>query len=497
MNPLRWIHINLIIWILLSFPLTVLSQENTMYFMHTNPQAIHTNPALFYKCFTYIELPAISSLKYSYGNSGFSYRDAFHYGTGTQSDSIQIDFDRLGRKMKNRNYIRNDYSVNILGAGFRIKDYYIHFNISNHGETRIGLPGDLIALKDGNWDSSEEVPRDFKLGGLGVNAIDYIQIAAGVSTKISEDLSVGLTAKYLMGMAGIVNRKSRLDLNTESDPIVLDAIINYNIYASFPVDPIYVPYTENELDSVSFENSFSDPVQDFILNKNRGLALDAGILYDYSEKIMLSASIINLGFIRWRSNINRFESEGSFTFQGFDLSQYTPNTDESELFQALLDSIQNSFQFVNSNDPFTSFMTPKIYLGGLYKLNKKLAFGALLRTDFFDHRPHFAMTLSANYNPADFFSGTVSYSIMNNRLYNFGFGFALGRPGTQLFLVTDNVPLCYVRDTNTGILFPYSARTLNFRLGINLIFVCRELKWEGKPSSFRYVRAKGLCPAYD
>ena len=53
-----------------------------------------------------------------------------------------------------------------------------------------------------------------------------------------------------------------------------------------------------------------------------------GSFYDYSDKIMLSASIIDLGFIRWKSNINRFEAEGSFTFQGFDLSQYAPGTDD-------------------------------------------------------------------------------------------------------------------------------------------------------------------------
>jgi hypothetical protein len=496
MNTSRLIYV-LIIWLFLSFPFTVTAQENTMYFMHTNPQAIHTNPALFYKCVTYIELPAISSLKYSYGNSGFAYRDAFNFGNGTASDSLLIDFDKLDRKMKNRNYIRNDYSVNILGAGFRIKkDYYVHFNISNHGETRIGLPGDLIALQDGNWDSSEEVPRDFKLGSLGVNAIDYIQIAAGISKKISEGFSVGLTAKYLMGSACIINRRSRLDLDTQSDPIVLNAYINYNIYSSFPVDVFPNRFTDL-IDSVSFENSFSNPVHDFIFNKNRGLALDAGILYDYSDKIMLSASIIDLGFIRWKSNINRFEAEGSFTFRGFDLNQYAPGADESELFQALLDSIESSFRFNNSNRPFTSALTPKIYLGGLYKMNKKLAFGALLRTDLFDRRPHFALTLTANYNPVDFFSGTLSYSVMNNRLYNFGFGFALGRPGAQLFFVTDNIPLNYVRETNTGIIFPYSARTLNFRVGINLIFVCRELKWAGKPRAYQYTKAKGLCPAYE
>jgi hypothetical protein len=495
MNTLRLSHINLIIWILLSLPFSALSQENTLYFMHANPQAIHTNPALFYKCFTYIELPAISSIKYSYGNSGFAYRDVFKNGTGTGGGSISIDFDRLGKKMRNHNYIRNDYSVNILGAGFRIKDYYFHFNISNHGETRIGLPGDLINLKDGNWDSAEKVPRDFNLSGLGVTAIDYIQVAAGVSTKLSEKLSAGITVKYLMGSAGIINRKSRLDLLTESDPIVLNAFIRYNIYSSFPVR---VSYDNNGIvNNIDFGNSFSDPAGDFIFNKNRGLALDAGILYDYSEKILLSASVTDLGFIRWRSHINRFEAGGSFTFRGFDLSLYTPGTDESELFQALLDSIGNSFRFNNSNDPFTSFLVPKIYLGGLYKLNKKIAFGGLLRTDLFDRRPHFALTLTANYNPVDFFSGTLSYSIMNNRLYNFGFGFALGRPGAQFFFVTDNIPVNYVRETNTGIIFPYSARTFNFRFGINLIFGCHELKWEGKPKAYRYIRAPKLCPAYD
>jgi hypothetical protein len=463
--------------------------------MHAIPQAIHTNPALFYKCRTYIELPVISSFRYSYGNSGFGYHDALHYGTGTQRDSIIIDIDNLDKKLKKRNYIRNDYSINILGAGFRIKDYYVHFNISNHGETRVGIPGDLAALKDGNWDSSKEVPRDIDLGGLGVNAIDYTQIAIGVSKKIEEGFSVGLTAKYLMGAANLTTRRSELDIRTQADPIVLDVSSRYKIYAAFPVDITYS--TQGIVETVNFDNSLDDPVGDFILNKNRGFALDAGVLYDYSEYITLSASIIDLGFIRWKSNINRFESEGSFTFQGFNLLQYSTGTDETELFQALLDSIQDSWQFINSNAPYISFLTPKIYLGGLYKLNQKIAFGALLRTEIFDFRPHFALTLSANFNPVKFFSGTVSYSIMNNKLYQLGFGFSVGRPGAQLFFVSDHIPVRFVREVNTGALFPYNARTVNFRIGVNIIFACKKMEGEGKPPAYQYSRPRKLCPAYD
>ncbi len=482
-------------FILLVCPVKVSSQDNTLHFMHLIPQTIHTNPALFHICHTYIELPVISSVRYSYGNSGFGYHDAFRHGTGSQGDSIMIDIDNLDRKMKNRNYIRNDYSVNILGAGFRIKDYFFHFNISNHGESRIGLPGDLVTLKDGNWDSSEEVPRDINLDGLGVHALNYIQIAAGVSKKIGEGYSIGFTAKYLMGSASLITRRSALDIDTQADPIVLDVSSKYKIYSSFPVDISYDNL--GIVQTVDFDNVLSDPVQDYIFNKNRGLALDAGILYDYSDDITLSASLIDLGFIHWKSNINRFESEGSFTFQGFDLMQYSTGTDETELFQSLLDSIQDSWQFVNNNDPFFSFLTPKIYLGGLYRLNQKIAFGALFRTEIFDRRPHFALTLSANFTPFKFFSGTVSYSIMNNKLYQLGLGFSLGGPGAQLFFVSDHIPMRFVREVNTGILFPYNARTMNFRVGINLIFGCRDMTYEGKPPAYHYRRPKKLCPAYD
>ena len=144
--------------------------------MHAIPQAIHTNPALFYNCRTYIEIPVLSTISYSYSNSGFGYHDAIHYGTGSRSDSLIIDLDNLDKKLKKRNYIRNDAMVNLLGAGFLIGDYYIHFNISNVMENRFGIPGDLISLKDGNWDIEANEPRDIDLSGFGLNATDYFQI---------------------------------------------------------------------------------------------------------------------------------------------------------------------------------------------------------------------------------------------------------------------------------------------------------------------------------
>ena len=76
------------------------AQNNSLYFMHSVPQTIHLNPAVFYHCKTYIELPILSSVRVSYANTGFGYHDAIHYGSGNNADSLLIDMDNLEKKLK-------------------------------------------------------------------------------------------------------------------------------------------------------------------------------------------------------------------------------------------------------------------------------------------------------------------------------------------------------------------------------------------------------------
>ena len=466
--------------------------------MHRIPQAIHTNPALMYHCRTYVELPVLSSIRYSYANTAFGYHDALHYGTGSRSDSIVIDVANLKKKLHKRNYIRNDLTINILGAGFRISDYYFHFNISDHMESRVGFPGGLIDLTDGNWDPSAETPQDINLGGLGATAVNYIQIAAGAATELYDGLYLGVTAKYLMGSANVVFRRSNLLIETSSDPFVLDMSSNYKINASFPMT---VNYDSIGLVSdVDFSNSGSNIVRNFIRNKNRGFALDAGVIYNYTDQVTLSASVVDLGFIRWKSNTNRLSSEGDASFSGFDLNQLSADPNQTDLIGTLVDSIQEAWEFTNSTDPYWSMLSTKVYVGGLYKIIPKLGFGGLIKTEIFDNRPHFSTTLSANYIPFPWLSGTLSYSVMNNKLWNLGAGFAIGGPGVQFYFIADHIPVRFVQDTYTGAIFPYNARTLNFQFGFNLIFGCSEDDESGRggpPSKRKGGRSGKLCPAYD
>ena len=489
-------HLSILIFTGLLSVLPAGAQNNTLYFMYPVPQSIHTNPAVFYQCRTYIELPVLSTIRYSYSNSGFSYHDAIHYGTGSRSDSLIIDLDNLDGKLKKRNYVRSDATVNLAGAGFQLEKYYLHFNISSFTESRAGIPGGLLALRDGNWDIDSGEPRDLDLSGLGFNATNYFQVAAGVSTELMDGLFVGVRLKYLKGTSNISSQRTDLTIRTEGDPIQLEAQTNYKIRSSFPVEVNYDP--QGYVSNLDFSNSFNSIFRTFILSNNHGAGLDLGVIYHYNDRITLAASLIDLGFIRWHSNVNRFEANRSINFAGFDLRQYANNQGNSDFMGALIDSISESFRFENNQKAYYSSLTTKLYAGAMYRVNPKFNVSALTRTEFFDRRPHFALTLGANYSPLPFIHGTLSYSIMNNRYDQLGFGIAMGGREAQFYVVSDHIPVFYVRDSSTGMVWPYSAQTMNFRIGVNLIFGCGDSNPSGKPPAYRKTgKPKKCCPAYD
>jgi hypothetical protein len=250
------------------------------------------------------------------------------------------------------------------------------------------------------------------------------------------------------------------------------------------------------VDNLDFNNSFANPLKDYLLNKNHGAGIDIGAIYEYDENITLAASLVDLGFIRWASNVEQFEAQGSMEFEGFDLRDISSGG-ATDFIEILLDTLSEVIQFETSQKPYFTGLMPKLYAGATYQLMPELQVSALTRTDFFDRRPHFTLTLSGMYSPLPFLHGTLSYSIMNYRFDHLGVGLAMGGSGAQFYIMADHIPVRWVRDTGTGLLWPYNARTFNFRLGVNLIFGCEDRE-RGGSGRRPGARSRGkYCPAYD
>lgn len=462
---------------------TGFAQNNALYFLHVVPQTLELNPALQYRCNAFVELPVISSLAAGVNSTGASWHNAIRY-----SSEYLVDFSTLERTMRRVSSIKANADVTLLGFGFRHNDWYFSFLAASHAEVRADIPKDMLVLKDGNWNLQTNLPRDLSLKRAGVNAVSYTSISVAASKKVDDDLQWGMRVKYLMGAASFSTRSSELQLKTTTNPITLQAAANAKFSLSFPLD---ITYDANGLvHNVSFSRAGRNIPGNYFFNGNQGLGLDAGVIYHWDENMTLYASLTDLGFIWWRSNIHQLATSGAFTFTGVDLSNF--NTfQQTQLLQALADSVQNAFRLNNYRKSYVTLTSTQVFGGGTWQFNDKLNGGLLGRFDIYAWRLHPSVTASVNYSPFRFLSLSASTSYMNNVLGNLGFALAIGGKGAVFYLASDNVPFRFVQDMGTGLVWPYSARNISVRTGIDLVFGCSEKKKHLRQ------RSRGICPAYD
>jgi hypothetical protein len=484
----------LILLILFNFSFAA-AQNNTLYLIHSIPQANQLNPAIKHNCRFYLSLPVISSVRQSTRNTSFGFHDAIHTGTGTQSDTYYLDIENLEKKLKRMNYSLFNADIDLLGFGFTLKDWYLTFNISNHISLQGSYPDDVLSLKDGNWDVNAGEAIPIRLNRIGVNATAWNSIGVSGSKKLYDGLRVGARVKYLNGMANLNTRKSEIELNTTSDPITLEAMVHYKVNSTLPVS---LGYSSNGLvSSIDFSPATHNLIGNYIFNGNRGLAFDGGVVYDLDEVTQVTASFTDLGFIWWRNNVNNFTGDGEFVFSGIDLDQYFDDPNQGDLLQALQDSLLNSFHATSASNGYVTMLPLNLYGGITRELMPNLRAGAMTWIEVNGTRVRPSLTLSLNATPFRAFAASLSYTIMNSKLNQIGAGLAFGDKGAQFYILTDNIPVRFTRDVSTSLIYPYNARMLCLHFGLNLFFGCDEKEEEGgkKPGS---PRSKMIddCPAY-
>lgn len=478
----------LVLIILLLCILKSAAQINTLYLNHKLPQSIHLNPAVGLNCESFFELPVISSIYYGYHNNLFSYKE-FLYQRPFAEENDFIDFNTLIDNASRNNRLAFSSNITLLGGGLEYDDYYISGRIAFHLFTASGVPDDFFKATDGNWDLNKDQPRDFNLGNSFLTLQAFTEFSVAVSTSYNEKLRVGGRLKYLQGAANVHTRTSDITLDTEDNPLTLNAQSNIDIRSAIPMQ-----VTEDAngfADGINFTTSSESPLQNYFFNKNRGIAIDAGVIYDYTDDVQFSASALNIGFIRWKSNTQSLKQDGSFVFNGIDLNSLTANTTDQDVINALEDSLWNHFYLSNNAEAYFTLL-PLQLMGGLqYHFSKNLYAGITGRTDIHNGNFYPSATFSLRYNPFSNLHLIGSYSIMNRAFNNIGGGAMLSTGIFQFYFFTDMMPVQYARDAASGILVPYNARTMNFHFGINLLFRCSD------DNEYRKGSRGKVCPAYN
>jgi hypothetical protein len=438
----------------------MMAQPNTLYFMNSVHQADNLNPAVPNCCNGFYSIPVISGLYGNIANSGFDYDDLIHPGTGNMSDSLIIDILNVKNKLGKKNYLITDLSIPIFGFGFLSGNSFLSFEISNKVKLNVSYPENLVSLTDGNASFIGE-KNAANINQFGPDLINYYEFAFGWSRQITSKLRLGAKLKVLSGIAAIKNKQSDFKLVTADTTYAmrLETNLNYNI--SLPVE---FSYDENGLiDSIDYNSS--NVVSDISPNRNFGLAIDFGAVYQLNDKFKLYGSITDLGFIRWGKFSNNIFQKGVFDYSGLSLDSVFNNNSDYNEFSAWGDSLKDFFHFNHSENKFTTFLNANAYIGATYDVAKFLNFGFLSRTSYYNRSIHQAFTLSANFKPVNSFSASISYSIMNREYKNLGLGLAYRLGPMQLYLITDNLYTSFM---------PKNSKVYNFMLGFNMVFGCNK-----------------------
>ena len=444
-------------------------QSNTFYLMHDVPQSNLLNPAVQLKCRYYIGIPVLASTHISYSNTAFTYNDLAG-STSWNSDGV---FDQMHRV----DLYYADIQLHPVSLGYRHKLLYFTFNITERIQGYQTIPKDLVEMAVyGNGPSVGETAR---FDALKPGAHHTREYSLGLSMVVDQYLTAGIRAKLIFGKANLHASRSDLRVNTREEDFGLRIEGDYTINGSFPVT--ITEDADGNISEIAVDDI--DPLAYMMNRGNPGFALDLGAIYRYNDRITLSGSLLDLGFVRWKTDVNNVHGEGTFIYEGEELSG---DVVSSTFVSDIRDSLVDAFDYTTTQEPYTWFHPTQLFLGGTYRFRENIYFGLVNRNVRYSSKIHSSLTLSAHADLADRILATVSWSYLNNSLKNIGLGLAYHGKGFQFHAVTDNL---------LGFFYPFDTRTLNLRFGINLMLGCpRNRQQELREESYRGMPKGGHCP---
>lgn len=443
-------------------------QNHSLFLWHDVQQSNLMNPAVPISCKWYVGIPVLSSVHVNYANSSFTFNQLFENSSGTYNP----DFESLQKRVHFRNYIGTELHTQLFALGYKFNEYSFILSVTEKNNIPVTYPKDIIKLLlEGN---APFIGDKASLRGTGVYFNHYREYAIGASKNIWDEFYVGIKAKVLFGKLNISTRKTNVNLHTDETTYNLDFEGDLLIHTSLPLD---VDISDNTVNRIALSSDIN-PVALALNRKNPGFAIDAGIIYPYTDQIQLSASVIDLGLIRWRSNLNTFDASGEFTYDGI-LNQ---QDEEGGYFDNLRDQFYEQMNLQGYQEKYTTFLPPRFTVGANYLYNQYLSGGVTADVIVHKSKTMPSLTLVGQAKPTHWLGFVGSYTIQNYSFNNLGFGFFIGKAPVQFYIVSDNA---------FAIMKPLDARMTNVRFGLNINIGCSE-----KEKKESFSQPSGIpCPA--
>ena len=407
------------------------------YFMEGTSARIQLNPG-FQPTRGYFNIPVIGSFNVSANSNVLGVHDIIDIVD--DGHSIYSN-DKLYNKLELDNRMNVNLNTDILSFGW--------MKGKNFWSVNVGLRMDLGAgLNKGMFDFMRNIngqglnsllgqTAQYNMDNQSVRLMAYGEVGLGFSRRVTERLTVGGRLKGLLGLGRAelnVNKynvdmefPSQMSNNNEFSPEDwMGKQYAYNAQATImtTMKGGGITYDENGI-----VEDFDFEAEDLGLS-GAGFGIDLGASYKITDALTVSASVLDLGFIKWKKSATRIGSVDKRENVTLDYNNYDQYIEGDFL------SLER-FNFKEDNNmeyKTKTKLSSTVLMAAEYSFFKnKLALGALYSAHFVEPKTLHDVTLSATYRPKNWFNIAASYSPLVAGGQSVGLAMKLG----PLFLGTD------------------------------------------------------------
>jgi hypothetical protein len=443
-----------------------LSQNKQILYNFTAvPQSLMTNPGADVSYKFYFGVPLLSGISVNAGSTSFSAYDLF-------ADN-GVDFNTKLRDVVYRSSRNDKMAINeqieLFSGGFKLGDWmenkgYISFGMYQEFDFMMYMPTDigLLAL-DGNRDY---LGKSFNLGDLSLRAEMLSVLHVGFHKNVTDELVLGGRAKiYSSSFNATTTRNSGYIYTGPSQTTVYEQAI----YSDLELNTSGI----SEYIAEGYEgDAASDIRKKALFGGDLGLGFDLGLTYYPKKNTQLTASILDVGFIKHSKDVETFTYKGYYKYEGINPSFNNANAPENAYEQ-----FKNAIPLDTIYNGYTTWRPIKLNSSYQYSFDDsrgggdcncsesesgyKNAVGAQLFVMSTPRSPIMALTGYYRRNFLDKLQVKATYTVDSYSYKNIGLGLSSTLGKFNVYLMADN--LLEYRDLA-------KANSLSFQFGFNFIF---------------------------
>ncbi|KAA6343985.1 hypothetical protein EZS27_008348 [termite gut metagenome] len=400
---------------------------------------------------SYISFPFIGNtaidIHSNMGLSNFVYKYDDPIYSLTTFLNPAINGNTFLKKLHTNNKVGVNLSLTLFSLGFYGWDGFNTVELGFKSNTSFNIPG---AFFDFMKNGMDDVKKEYHIKNLDMRTNNYAELAFGHARFINEDLQIGGKFKILIGGANIRAHINDMFIKMGEDEWEISALGNLDASVKGAVfktidtkeikeikETIEIKETKetgkeiaviNETKEIttSDETTIRKKIDGFDLNSpgigGWGAGIDLGVTYNLQDNLILSAAILDLGFISWSNSLKGYNDGTPFKFDGFD--EFAAGDVENSNNKSIGDQIDDikedledilGFYEKDKKGKRTTILATTLNLGVEYICPdyEKLSFGALSSTRFEGIYTWSEARLSANIKPVSWFNTALTYGLSN------------------------------------------------------------------------------------